>query len=143
MLLADNQKIFDEGFIDSTLKKPNLFTEAVIYDEISRRPYSQIKEFYDSPEARDMVAAGVISQDVVERLQDIPRDRRLGIASCHLADENDDPLWQQLIAARREERRIMNELLEKYGNSVDRISGNIRDEIINKKLPTKFIMHER
>lgn len=143
MLFTDNQKIFDEGFIDSTLKNPNMFTEAVIYDEISHRPYKQIKEFCDSPEARDMVAAGVISQDIVERLNDIPRDRRLGIASCHLADENDDPLWQQLIAVRREERRIMNELLDKYGNSVDRISGDIRDEIINKKLPAKFIMHER
>lgn len=142
MIFENSQSVFDEGFIDSTLKNPNLFTEAVIFDEISRRSASDIKNFCRSNEAKMMIEAGVISQGTIERLDAHTDDHCKDISVCHIASENEDPLWQELIMARREERRIMNELLNKYGNNAEEIGSQVRKEIIEKKIPTKFIINE-
>lgn len=145
MITRNTQSVFDEGFIDAALKRnsTSLFIEAVIFDHISRGSDKAIKEFCDSPEAKDMIAAGVISQNVVERLRGVPDCRATEFAACQTACDQEDPLWQQLVGARREERRIMNDLMEKYGGAVDSVSNRVKQEIIDKKIPTRFVFNER
>lgn len=143
MIYGSNQSIFDEGFIDSTLKNPNLFTEAMIFAEMSTRPTKVIESFCNSGEAKDMVNCGILTHDTLQRLAaQAKTDRCRDVAACHLAKEADDPLWNELIDARRKEREIMNELIMKYGNPATDVSNKIRDEIISKKIPTRFIINE-
>ena len=133
--------VFDEAAeLKVVLKNPNQFREAVIYEHLSHMDPSKIKSFINSREAKAMIEAGTITYDTLDRLQHKANcnDTAINTAVCHVAKENDDDLWDQLIAARAEERRIMNELLDKYRNEVETVATNARTEIIDKCIPASF-----
>ena len=147
MILNNNQKsnftysVFDESVeIKAVLKNPNQFREAVIFEHMSHKDPATIKTFCNSTEARTMVESGAITYDTLDRLaQKANSDKGvINTAVCHVAKENDDELWNQLVQARAEERRIMNELLDKYRKEVTPIATNARTEIIEKCIPSRF-----
>lgn len=133
--------LFDESAtIKATLKNPNQFREAVIYEYMSHKTPATIKAFINSSEAKAMIEAGSISYDTLERL-----DRKantdntvMNTAVCHIAKENDDELWTKLLQARAEERRIMNELMDKYRTEADPVALKARSEIIEKCIPANY-----
>lgn len=133
--------VFDESVeIKAVLKNPNQFREAVIFEHMSRKDPATIKTFCGSTEARTMVEAGTITYDTLDRLSQKANSDKgvINTAVCHVAKENDDELWNQLVQARAEERRIMNELLEKYRKEVTPVAINARTEIIEKCIPSRF-----
>ena len=133
--------IFDESVeIQGVLKNPNQFREAVIFEHMSHKDPATIKVFCNSAEARAMVEAGSITYDTLDRLSRKANSDRsvINTAVCHVAKENDDDLWNQLMKARAEERRIMNELLDKYRSEVEPIAINAKTEIIERCIPSKF-----
>ena len=147
MILTNNKStgfkhsIFDESVeIQGTLKNPNQFREAVIYEHMSHKDPATIKTFCNSSEAKAMVEAGTITYDTLDRLAKKANmdDKVINTAVCHVAKENEDDLWDQLVKTRAEERRIMNELLDKYRADVGPIATNARTEIIEKCIPSKF-----
>lgn len=147
MILNNNQNysfthsVFDESVeIKAVLKNPNQFREAVIFEHMSHKDPATIKTFCGSTEARTMIEAGTITYDTLDRLaQKANSDKGvINTAVCHVAKENDDELWNQLVQARAEERRIMNELLEKYRKEVEPVAINARTEIIEKCVPSRF-----
>ena len=147
MILNNNQNysfaysVFDESTeIKAVLKNPNQFREAVIFEHMSHKDPATIKTFCSSTEARTMVESGAITYDTLDRLaQKANSDKGvINTAVCHVAKENDDELWNQLVQARAEERRIMNELLEKYRKEVEPVAINARTEIIEKCIPSRF-----
>ena len=133
--------IFDESVqIQGVLKNPNQFREAVIFEHMSHKDPATIKSFCYSSEAKAMIESGAITYDTLDRLSkkaDMD-NKTINTAVCHVAKENDDDLWDQLVKARAEERRIMNELLEKYREEVGPIAINARTEIIEKCIPSRF-----
>lgn len=133
--------IFDENAsLKVTLKNPNRFREAVIYEHLSHLSPARIKSFIYSQEAKAMVEAGTITYDTLERLQkkSDEKDKTIRTAVCDVAMGNDDELWNQLVAARAEERRIMNALLAKYQKEVDPLALNAREEIIKSCIPAEY-----
>lgn len=133
--------IFSEGAeLQVVLKNPNQFREAVIYEHLSHLDPYKIKSFVNSREAKAMIEAGTITYDTLDRLQHKANvgNNVVGTAVCHVAKENEDDLWDQLVAARAEERRIMNELLDKYRDRVETIATNAHNEIIEKCIPANF-----
>ena len=147
MILTNNKStgfkhsIFDESVeIQGVLKNPNQFREAVIYEHMSHKDPATIKIFCNSSEAKAMIEAGTITYDTLDRLAKKANmdSRVINTAVCHVAKENEDDLWDQLVKARAEERRIMNELLDKYRADVGPIATNARTEIIEKCIPSKF-----
>lgn len=147
MILANNKStgfkhsIFDESVeIQGVLKNPNQFREAVIFEHMSHKDPATIKTFCNSSEAKAMIEAGTITYDTLDRLAKKANmdNRVINTAVCHVAKENEDDLWDQLVKARAEERRIMNELLDKYRADVGPIATNARTEIIEKCIPSKF-----
>ena len=134
-------QIFDESAsLPGVLKNPNQFREAVIYEHMSHKDPATIKSFLRSTEARTMVEAGTITYDTLDRLSKKANtdDKCVNTAVCHVAKENDDDLWDQLVQARAEERRIMNELLAKYRDDVEPIALNAKTEIIEKCIPSTY-----
>ena len=133
--------IFDENMeIQGVLKNPNQFKEAVIFEHMSQKDPATIKTFVNSSEAKAMVEAGSITYDTLDLLakKANANNKTLNTAVCHVAKENEDDLWDQLVKARAEERRIMNELLDKYRSQVEPVAINARTEIIEKCIPSKF-----
>lgn len=134
-------QIFDESAsLPGVLKNPNQFREAVIYEHMSHKDPATIKSFLRSTEARTMVEAGTITYDTLDRLAKKANtdDKCVNTAVCHVAKENDDELWDRLVQARAEERRIMNELLAKYRDDVELIALNAKTEIIEKCIPSTY-----
>lgn len=135
-----NSAVFGSGDmkLESVLKNPNQFRDAVIFESLSALPTKKINEFVNSEEAKTMINEGLISQDVLERLVNTSDKNILKTTVCHMAKENGDPIWDEFVKARIQERRIMNDLLEKYGKDAKVIADNAEKEIVNTSIPEYF-----
>ena len=121
-----------------TFKNPNQYREAVIFEALASLPESKIKEFIVSEEADMMLSNGIISQDAIERLADAKNNEILYTTICHMAKEDGDPLWDELVKARIEERRIMNELIAKYQESATPYAEKAKEEFVESFVPKYF-----
>lgn len=125
--------------IESSLKNPNQFREAVILETIRSLPEEKRKEFLKSEEAKLMLSEGFISDDGMENLNSCDEmDNIHKMAVCHVAKESEDPLWDELMRARMEERRIFNALIEKYGAEAKTFAENANKDFVNKYVPEYF-----
>lgn len=121
-----------------TFKNPNQYREAIIYESLSSLPESKIKEFVVSEEAEMMVNNGIISTDDIERLSNYKDTDILYTTICNMAKEDGDPLWDELVKARIEERRIMNELIEKYQEEAKPYAEKAKEEFVENFIPKYF-----
>ena len=136
-----NYTVFDESqTIPGVLKNPNQFREAVIYEHMSHKDPATLKRFVNSSEAKAMIEAGTITYDTLDRLAKKANSDNtvVNTAVCHVAKENEDDLWDQLVKARAEERRIMNELLDKYRKDVETVAINAKSDIIESCIPKQY-----
>lgn len=136
---VDNQ-LFGTGnaVIESSLKNPNQYRDAVLYESLSSLSKEKINEFVKSKEAEVMLNEGLISADVLERLAREHDDGILNTTVCHMAKENGDPLWDEFVRLRIEERRLMNELLDKYSNEAKPVADNAQTDFVENCIPKYF-----
>lgn len=130
-----------EAVMEATLlKNPNQLREAVVFERLSNLPRAKRAEFIRSREAKIMVENDIISQDSLDRLASDLNNTTMNTAVCHMAKEENNPLWDELVRCRMEERRLMNELILQYGEKVDKSPAikNIEAEFINKSIPEYF-----
>lgn len=127
-----------DATLKGALKNPNLFSEAVILESINRMPLHKIREFVKSPEAKQMLEGGVISQDSMDELCDKANSPYVDTTVCHMAKEAGDPIWDELVAVRMQERRLMNMLREKYLDKAKPVADNVESDIIDKKVTPYF-----
>ena len=127
-----------QATLKGALKNPNLFTEAVVFESINRMPLHKIKEFVKSPEARQMLEANVISQESMDKLTAKAECSYLDTTVCHMAKEAGDPMWDELVALRMQERRLMNALKEKYMDQAKSVADNVESDIIDHKVTPYF-----
>ena len=136
-----NYTVFDESqTLPGVLKNPNQFREAVIYEHMSHKDPATLKRFVNSSEAKAMIEAGTITYDTLDRLAKKANSDNtvVNTAVCHVAKENEDDLWDQLVKARAEQRRIMNELLDKYRKDVETVAINAKSDIIESCIPKQY-----
>ena len=138
-----SSKVFGGADIkmESTLKNPNQFKEAVIYESLNSLPTKKINEFVHSEEAKTMLNEGIISQDVLDRLvanSDHHNCKVLKTTVCHMAKENGDPIWDEFVKARIQERRLLNDLIEKYGKDAKVIADSAEKDIVKACIPEYF-----
>lgn len=137
--IAKNSNLFDPDMVmESSLKNPNQLRDAVIYESLSSLPTKKIKEFVNSKEAKVMLKEELISQEVLERLVDEKDTGCLKTTVCHMAKENGDPLWDELVKHRIEERRLLNDLLAKYGENAKEAADIANKEFVESKIPEYF-----
>lgn len=139
-LEAINSKVFGsaDARLESALKNPNQFREAVLFEELSDLPQEKLDAFVKSPEAKTMVDKGYISQDCVERLAHHKHKGKFQAAILHMAKEENDPLWDEIVKHHIEERRLMNELIEKYKDKAEPIMKHIHDDFVKPCIPAEF-----
>jgi hypothetical protein len=124
--------------LESALKNPNQYRDAVLYENLSGLPYNKIKEFIKSPEAKMMLNEGLISQETLERLASDCDTGCLKTTVCHMAKENGDPMWDELVQLRIQERRLFNDLVEKYGDQAKPIADNANKNFVESCIPEYF-----
>lgn len=124
--------------LESALKNPNQFREAVLFESLNNLPAAKKKEFLTSPEAKAMLEEGLVTRDMLERLAAESDNGILKTTICHMAKENGDPAWDELVKLRLQERRLMNELIEKYGEKAQPIASNADKDFVEACIPEYF-----
>lgn len=127
-----NSQLFTEGTISGSLKNPNEFREAVLYEELSRLPEPRLKEFLVSKEAKMMMENEILSDEVMERLHDgFGHQHCLKSAICQLAKENDDPEWKEFVHSMLNTRHHFNNLVQRYAEQATPLAKTAKAEYID------------
>lgn len=130
--------IVGEPITESEL--PYGFLEACIVDEVSHLSDEKIQEFCQSPEAEALVEAGVMRKKTLVRLS--KKDdfsRRRTMAAFTIARDKKDPLWSKLVKNRVQERKLIGEIVKKYGGKADKIAKAGQKEYLKQKMPLSFM----
>ena len=94
----------------SIFKDTRPLQEAFVFTELSHMPKQKLREFMKGPECKYLVENDIISGETLERLANEEyEDKAMELVVCHMAKENDDDRWNELVRHRAEERRLMNE----------------------------------
>lgn len=130
--------------LESQLRNPQASKQAIIYEALTHLSVDKLREFVGSDEAKVMLKKEVLTPEGLERLKDDHCHHHghhhgcpegcSDMACCVVAKENNDPLWDELVQARMQERRIMNDLMTKYGE----LGKNMATDFINKNIPEYF-----
>lgn len=132
--LFGGKNVVMEGY----LKNPNQYRDAVLFESLNSLPTNKKKEFVKSNEAKTMVREGLITMELLERLTDEADTGVLKTTVCHMAKENGDPAWDELVKHRIEERRIMNDLIAKYKDKAEVVANNAYKEFVETSIPKYF-----
>ena len=130
--------IVGEPITESEL--PYGFLEACIVDEVSHLSDEKIQEFCQSPEAEALVEAGVMRKKTLVRLS--KKDdfsRRRTMAAFTIARDKKDPLWSKLVKNRVQERKLIGEIVKKYGGKADKVAKVGQKEYLKQKMPLSFM----
>jgi len=146
MLYDFDSKVFGESSnIRDNLKLKDIrpVREAFVLNELSHLPQNKLKKFVKSPEARTMVEMEIISPDALESLtKDAYGDRAAEFMVCHMAKENGDDRWDELVRLRAQERALMNSLLRDYCNHAAPYCKNYRNDFVNNNVPKEYLTGE-
>ena len=129
---------FNSGIDNSEI--PEGFLEQCIVDEVSHLTDEQIQEFCNSPEAEQMVQEGTMRKKTLVRLsKKDDMSRRRTMAAFSIAREKKDPLWTKLVKNRVQERKLIGEIVKKYGGKADKVAKAGQKEYLKQKMPLSFM----
>lgn len=133
--------LFGEGVMapKGIFKDTRPLQEAFVFAELSQLPKSKLREFMKGPECKYLVENDIISGDTLERLANEEyHDKAMELVVCHMAKENDDERWNELVRHRAEERRLMNELIGEYGDNARTYAESYREDFVYKCVPKNY-----
>lgn len=112
--LEENYNDTTEGIVDQ-----DALLEAYFIDEISRMNDEQRQAFFNSDGFQALYEAGTLGyRSVVKLNKAADLSRRISMAAIQKAKETGDGLWNQLKKIRIAERKALDRIIQKYGNSV-------------------------
>jgi len=119
---------------------PQGFLEMCIADEVSHLSDEKIQEFCESDEAQALVEAGIMRKKTLVRLsRKDDMSRRRTMAAFTLARDKKDPLWAKLVKNRVQERKLIGDIVRKYGNQAERVAKVGQKEYLKHKMPLSFM----
>ena len=124
--------------MESALKNPNQYRNAILFESLSSLSDDKLNEFVNSQEAKVMVNEGILTQETIERLASDHNDSFINTTVCHMAKENGDPEWDAIVKCRIEERRLLNELIERYKDKAEVVVNGAKKEIVEGCIPDYF-----
>lgn len=133
--------VFGEGNITphGAFRDLKPLQEAFVYNELSHLSKSKLKEFMNGPECKYLVENEIISADTLEKLaSDEYQDKAEELICCHMAKEVGDDRWDELVRHRAEERRIMNDLIQTYGEAAKPYVTSYRENFVYNCVPKGY-----
>lgn len=130
----------EEAQLEMALKEPNQYRNAVIFESLAAISESKRKEFVSSEEAKVLLKEGVITDEMLEKLGAMDKDDNHVFCTSilHMAKDEGDPLWDEFVKHHIEERRILNELIAKYGEEGQKMAANAQKNFIEAYIPSYF-----
>lgn len=143
ILIGHETSVFGESAIIDDgiqLKDPKPYREAYLITEFARRMNpEQLNKFVKSKHAQALVEADIIGYETLENLaRGAYSDRSEELMVCHMAAENDDDRWNELVRHRAEERRILDELIRDYGSDAQDACKKYNSNFVNKYVPGEY-----
>lgn len=138
---TENGIFSEDGSIRDEMKLKDVrpIREAVIVNELSHLPQKTLKRFVESPECKQMMKMDILSPETVEKLaQDSYGDRAQEFMCCHMAKENGDDRWDELVQLRAQERALLNSLVRDYAEETKSYAQNYRDDFVNGCVPKEY-----
>ena len=138
---TENGIFSEEGSIRDNLKFKDVrpIREAVIVNELSHLPQTKLKRFVESPECNQMMKMDILSPETVENLaKNAYGDRATEFMCCHMAKENGDDRWDELVQLRAQERALLNSLIRDYAEESKSYAQNYRQDFVNKCVPKEY-----
>lgn len=124
----------------SIFKDTRPLQEAFVFTELSHMPKQKLREFMKGPECKYLVENDIISGETLERLANEEyEDKAMELVVCHMAKENDDDRWNELVRHRAEERRLMNELIGEYGDNARTYAEQYRENFVYNCVPKGYL----
>ena len=124
----------------SIFKDTRPLQEAFVFTELSHMPKQKLREFMKGPECKYLVENDIISGETLERLANEEyEDKAMELVVCHMAKENDDDRWNELVRHRAEERRLMNELIDEYGDNARTYAEQYRENFVYNCVPKGYL----
>ena len=124
----------------SIFKDTRPLQEAFVFAELSQLPKQKLREFMKGPECKYLIENDIISGDTLERLANEEyEDKAMELVVCHMAKENDDDRWNELVRHRAEERRLMNELIGEYGDNARTYAEQYRENFVYNCVPKGYL----
>ena len=119
------------------LKDPKPYREAYVVTELARRMSpEQLAAFPKSKHAQALVENEIIGYETLENLaRGAYSDRSEELMVCHMAAENDDDRWNELVRHRAEERRLLDELIRDYGSDAQAACKQYNNDFVNRYVP--------
>lgn len=135
----------DAVFAESTiindgiqLKNPKPIREAFVIEQLRKNGKKALQEYVKSPHAKALLEHEIISPDSLECLtKDAFGPRSMELMVCHMAHENGDDRWDELVRLRAEERRIMNDLIRDYSTPAGVACKHYHSEV-DKYVPREY-----
>ena len=126
------------GASDVLMESTNQYRNAILFESLSSLSDDKLNEFVNSQEAKVMVNEGILTQETIERLASDHNDSFINTTVCHMAKENGDPEWDAIVKCRIEERRLLNELIERYKDKAEVVANGAKKEIVEGCIPDYF-----
>ena len=133
--------IYTDDFIaeEARLENPMPLIESFILEDLSKLSDDMKQEFIDSPEAQSMIEAGLIGKNTLVRLsKKDDLSRRQTMACIQLAQEANDPLFDQLAKNRVKERKLLDQIRTKYGTKGLSAAKSAQKDYL-KRMPSKYM----
>ena len=113
--------IFGTEALNEELRDNNELVEMMLVDEISRLDSDTIHKFCESAEAEALIEANVLRKPTLVRLgKKDDAKRRKKLAAFRLAKENKDPNWAKLCKNRIQEKKLINAIMQRWGQKAER-----------------------
>lgn len=134
-VFSENTVIID----NLQLKNPKPIREAFVVEQLRRNNKAALQEYVKSKHAKALLENEIISPDSLETLtKDAFGDRSMELMCCHMAHENGDDRWDEIVRLRAEERRLMNDLIRDYHASAATVCHNYQEELVDKYVPKEY-----
>lgn len=139
MLFADNYMSSDG--IRQDLKNPNELLECYIFDEVSKLSQEKIQEFCaPGGVGESLINEGKFSRKSLVRLSKVDDiERRTTMAAFDMAKQKNDPLWAALAKNRIKERKLINDIMRKYGMQAKNVAKIGQREYLKHSMPQSFM----
>lgn len=122
------------------MKDTKPLTEALVFCEVSSWPAEKRKKFLNGPEGKYLLENDIISGDTFERLANEEfSDKAMLLTVQHMAQENEDERWNEIVRHRAEERRLLAELIGDYGAEAKTYAENARKDLLSSCIPKSYL----
>lgn len=112
-----NESYDDMG--DDGVHDKNALLESILVDQVKRMSDDARNEYLRSDEFQNLCEAGVATRKTIVRFnkQD-DLTRRIHLAALQKAKEEGSPLWTKLHKNRIEEKKLLKQIIDRYGMKV-------------------------